>query len=118
MKRLIIVTLLCLAIAILIAPEISKAACEVSLDEGTREMISEVVKELLGSNISGDEEFHAESVTDGRDISAWLFNLKNGDIACFEVPDDRSGLYLNMGSDKGTFRVNFGERITLGDRVY
>lgn len=87
-------------------------------DRETIDKISEAARELLGSQISGDGEFHGRSITDDKSVSAWLFELDSGEIACFEVADDLSGLYLNKGGDDGVFRIDFGDGVSLGQRVY
>ncbi len=109
----------CLAMSILATPGISNVSDEIPyLDEKTISLISKASRELLSSDISGDGELHGEGITDGLQVSAWLFNLENGDLACFEVPNDRSALFINMGYENGTFRVESGDKLTMGERVF
>lgn len=91
---------------------------EPCLDEETLSIISKASRELLSSDISGEGELHGEAITDGLSVAAWVFNLENGDMACFEVPDDRSALFINMGYENGTFRVESGDKLTIGERVF
>nr|WP_321502066.1 hypothetical protein [uncultured Dethiosulfovibrio sp.] len=107
------------AVIILAIPGISGVSDGVPLlEEDTISLISRASRELLSSDIVGEGELHGEATTDGLPVSAWLFSLDNGDMACFEVPDDRSCLFINMGCDNGTFRVEFGHKVTLGEQVF
>ncbi len=87
------------------------------LDEGALEKITVAAKALLGSELSGDARLHGAGITDGQPVRAWLFDLTNGDISCFETASNGS-LYLNKGSDEGTFRIDFdGGAVGLGKKV-
>ncbi|MCF4151724.1 hypothetical protein L2W58_07895 [Dethiosulfovibrio sp. F2B] len=91
---------------------------EPCLDEETISFISKASRELLSSDISGEGELNGTGITDGLQVAAWVFNLENGDLVCFEVPDDRSGLFINMGYENGTFRVESDDKLTMGERVF
>ena len=109
----------CLAMSILATPGISNVSDEIPyLDEETISLISKASRELLSSDISGDGELNGEGITDGLQVAAWVFNLENGDLACFEVPNDRSALFINMGYENGTFRVESDDKLTMGERVF
>ena len=90
---------------------------ELPLEKNVLDLMGRAAAEILGSNISGDPRFHGEYFPEGQHMTAWLVDLENGDLACFEVPDDGLALYLNKGGDNGTFRINFGKKATLGKRL-
>ncbi|HPQ38083.1 MAG TPA: hypothetical protein PLW97_10605 [Synergistaceae bacterium] len=75
-------------------------------------------EQILGTKISGDPVYHGEALTENKGVTAWLAELENGEMVCFEVSYDGSMLYLNKGGDQGTFRVCFGEKVSLGKRVF
>ncbi len=86
--------------------------------EGNRRRMEEASEEILGSKISGDPVYHGESLTENKGVTAWLAELENGEMICFEVAYDGSMLYLNKGGDQGIYRIHFGETISLGERVF
>jgi hypothetical protein len=88
------------------------------VNEKTRSLMEAASEAILGTKISGEPRFHGEYFSaEGKHITAWLVDLENGDMTCFEVPHDGSALYLNKGGDNGTFRIHFGETISLGERL-
>lgn len=87
------------------------------VDGGTRKLMERASEQILGFKIVGEPTFHGEALTEGKGVTAWLVDLENGDLACFEVSYDGSKLYMNKGGDNGTFRIEFGEKVTLGKRV-
>lgn len=88
-----------------------------AIDDRTASQIHSAARVLLDSDIASEGRLHGEALTEGKEVGAWLFDLENGEVACFEVALDGS-LYLNRGTSEGTFLIEFGEEITLGERVY
>ncbi len=88
------------------------------VNEKTHSLMKAASEAILGTTISGEPRYHGEYVSpEGKHITAWLVDLENGEIICFEVSDGDTALYLNKGGDNGTFLINFGKGITLGERL-
>jgi len=91
---------------------------ESGLREEDRRRMEAASEQILGTKISGNPVYHGESLTENKGVTAWLAELKNGEMICFEVSYDGSMLYLNKGADQGVYRIHFGDRISLGERVF
>ena len=88
------------------------------VNEKTRSLMKAASEAIFGTTISGEPRYHGEYTSpEGKHVAAWLVELGNGEMVCFEVPDGDTALYLNKGGDSGTFLINFGEVISLGDRL-